>query len=138
MTTNFGRDTSCGATLRTGRLSSGVRLVAENAYHRLTTPRGMLRGGEDEQNYGLDLAEYIGAQADAAVAATLPGVIRNELLKDERIDTVDVQVSELRTSVAVSYEITVECLTAEGPFQLQIAASSVSTALLGITVQEAA
>ena len=42
--TDFGFDTSCTTALRTGRFSSGPRLVAEACFRRLSTLRGTLRG----------------------------------------------------------------------------------------------
>jgi hypothetical protein len=61
MSTNYGRELSCTRTLKTGRYVSGVTVVAEAIYRRLTTPRGMLLGGESEGNYGLDLMSLVGS-----------------------------------------------------------------------------
>ena len=133
MATNFGTDTSCTTALRTGRLVSGVRLVAEAAYRRLSTPRGMLRGGDDEANYGIDLADEIGQSNPAATAASLPGRIEAELLKDERIDQVDATVTVTVDGPSTSFSVVIECQTGEGPFSLQLAVSDVTVALLGIT-----
>lgn len=139
MTVDFGKDTSCTDSLRTGRFVTGARLVAEAAYRRITTPRGVLRGGEDEQNYGIDLAEFIGAQAGPSVKAMLPGVIRNELDKDERIDSVEVDVVEKRNPDGlVEYQISINAQTGAGPFVLKLAASAVTVSLLGIVTKEAA
>src|SRR5262245_61811739 len=92
MTTNFGRDLSCSTSIRSGRFVSGARLVAEAAYRRLTTPRGMLRGSEEEQNYGIDVTELVGSATSPATVATLQGRIRAELEKDERIESVNVTI----------------------------------------------
>lgn len=135
MATNFGRDTSCTTSLRTGRLVTGARLVAESAYRRLTTPRGMLRGGEEELNFGLDLTEVIGSVKTAADAAALPGRIRAELKKDERIESVDVVVTETTSGPGRSFAVRVDALTAEGPFTLAIAVSEVTVELLGIKAE---
>jgi len=70
--TEFGRDISCTTSLRTGRYSTGLRLVAEAAFRRLSTRRGTLQGGVDEENYGLDLSSLIGSTATEADAAGLP------------------------------------------------------------------
>lgn len=131
-TTTFGKDTSCTTSLKSGRFVSGVRLVAEAAYRRLTTPRGMLRGGEEEANYGLDLAALIGSTASRSVAAALPGRIDAELRKDERIQKVDVTVLATGGKLA-TYHITIKCETAAGPFTLQVVASDVTVELLGIS-----
>ncbi|MTV47148.1 hypothetical protein GM528_12520, partial [Streptococcus pneumoniae] len=55
MTTYFGYDISCTRGMKSGRFVSGVELVAQAYYRRLTTTRGTLIGGEEEQNYGLNL-----------------------------------------------------------------------------------
>lgn len=133
MATETGKDVSCTGSLRTGRFVSGLRLVAEAAYRRLTTPRGMLRGGEQELNYGLDLTELIGATDPRTLVAMLPGRIRAELLKDPRIAAVEVSVLDTTRGPMTSLDITIEATTAEGPFTLQVRASAVTVELLGIT-----
>ena len=130
--TDFGRDTSCLNGMRTGRLVSGTRLVAEAAYRRLTTPRGMLLGGDDEQNYGLDLGNRIGSASTKSDAAALPGQIEAELLKDERIISADVTVEATTEGPATSWTITIECATAAGPFSLVLGIADVTVSLLGI------
>lgn len=132
---NFGRDTSCTTSLRTGRFATGPRLVAEAAYRRLTTPRGTLRGGEEEANFGIDLMERIGSVSAKSDAASLPGEIKSELKKDERIDTMTVTVLQTKDGPDVSFDITIDAQTAEGPFTLQVAASALSIELLGIKAE---
>lgn len=129
---NYGRDISCTSGIRSGRYATGVRLVAESAYRRLTTPRGMLRGGEEERNFGIDLSERIGAIASPADAASLPGQIAAELRKDERVEHVETTVVQKREAGLVSYLITIEAVTGAGPFTLRLSADAVTTELLGI------
>lgn len=139
MATDFGRDISCTTGLRSGRFASGIMLVAEAAYRRLTTPRGMLRGGEAEENYGIDLTALIGRLSTKAVIASLPDRIRAELTKDERILTVETTIVETTAGEGLrSFEITIDAVTMEGPFSLQVVASDVTTELLGIEIEEAA
>ncbi len=130
--TDFGRDTSCTTSLRTGRFATGARLVAEADYRRLTTPRGMLRGGEEEANYGLDLSEMIGSVATKSDAASLRGRISSELMKDERHESVDVTVIPTTEGPVMAFDITVDAQTTEGPFTLVLLASAVTVELLGI------
>lgn len=132
MTTNFGYDTSCTTALRTGRFASGPRLVAEACYRRLTTPRGTLQGGDDEANYGLDLLDAIGSIVTPSQIAAFPGQIESELLKDERLDSVTATVTATQNGPAVSFVISVEGQTAEGPFSLQLSVDEVTVAILGI------
>ena len=137
MTTEFGTDISCTTSLQTGRLSKGVRVVAEAAFRRITTPRGMLLGGEEEANYGIDLSTYIGKEATKDTVASLPAIIRAELSKDERILTVVVDVVAQEDGPLVTLNISIECTTNEGPFALQLAVTKVETSLLGITTDGA-
>ena len=133
--TYFGRDTSCTTELRTGRYAAGVRLVAESAYRRLTTPRGMLRGGADEAEYGIDLLDMIGSVSTAKDAAALPGRISSELTKDERIETATVTVLETTEGSLKSCQIAVECITAAGTFTLQVGVDEVTIELLRIEAE---
>lgn len=132
MTTSFGRDIACTTTLRTGRYATGFRVVAEAIYRRLTTPRGLLRGGEEEQNYGLDLMSLVGSVNTRGDAASLEGRIKTELSKDERIESVTASVLETTVGPAKSFAITINVVTAAGPFELQIGVDDVTVELLGI------
>ena len=132
MAAELGREMSCTTSLKTGRYVTGLRIVGEACYRRLSTPRGMLQGGEGEAEYGIDLTELIGTTNPRADAASLPGRIENELLKDERIESVEVDIGTTVEGPATTLAITVSCTTAEGPFSLQIAASAVTVALIGI------
>jgi hypothetical protein len=71
-----------------------------------------LRGGEEEQDYGIDLTELIGSVSNSdADAAVLAGIIRNELVKDSRVTDVAVEVirtSEAPTSPSIRYDITID------------------------------
>ncbi len=129
---DYGRDVSCTTSLKSGRFVTGAMLVGEAAYRRLTTPRGMLRGGEDEQNYGLDLTSLIGNTNPKAAAASLPARIRSELLKDERIETVDVDILVSEAGPETTFTITIQCVTGDGPFTLKVLASTVTVELLGL------
>lgn len=106
--------------------------MAEAAYRRLTTPRGMLRGGEAEGEYGLDLTELIGSVDKKNAAATLPGQISSELSKDERIDGLEVTVTETMDGPGIVLQIRVEAETADGEFTLTLLASDVTVELIGI------
>lgn len=133
-TVNFGRELSCTDGLNTGRFVTGVRLVAEACYRRLTTPRGTLRGGETEQNYGFDLAQFIGCTNARQVAASLPARITNELVKDERVESVEVDVVPTTTAAGeTSFAISIDVVTGAGPFTLQVGIGAVTVDLLGIT-----
>lgn len=133
MAADFGRDMSCTTSLQTMRYVTGPRLVAEAAYRRLTTPRGMLRGSEDDLNYGLDLTALVGGGNPVAVAAAIPGQIRAELTKDERIVAVRVDVLSITDGPVTSLEILIEAETDLGPFALTLGVSAVSVELLKLS-----
>jgi len=133
MSVDFGRDVSCTDSMKTGRFVTGARMVAEACYRRLVTPRGTLRGGEEEQNYGLDLTELCGSTNPTSAAASLPGRIRSELSKDERVESVDVEVLVTTDGPATTFAITIAVQTGAGPFTLSLLASAVTVELLGLT-----
>ena len=136
MATDYGREMMCFDSLKTGRFVTGPALVAQACYGRLTTPRGMLRGGEAEDNYGLDLTELVGGTNTKSLEASFPGRIVAELEKDERIESesITVDVLALRsTDGTVSFQITINAVTGAGPFELQLLASAVTVELLGVT-----
>lgn len=130
MTTDFGRDTWCLDSPRTGRLVTGTTLVAQRVYRRLITPRGMLRGGEDEANFGLDLSGLIGNVSLSTGA--IEGMIRGEVLKDPQVETATVTAAKSTSGAASSYSIEVSCTTALGPFDLVLEVSDVTVALVGL------
>jgi len=132
MATNFGREVSCMTEMRTGRFATGTRLVAESIFRRLTTPRGMLRGTEEEGNFGLDLTELIGSVSTKSDAASLPARIQAEILKDERVESVTVRVVDESDGVAKFFTVFIEATTAEGPFSLTLGIDEVTVGVLGI------
>jgi hypothetical protein len=134
--TEFGRDISCTDSMRVGRYSTGVRLVAEAAYRRLTTPRGMLLGGEEEADYGFDLSEVIGEVEPNVIAAALPGRISSELTKDERIESVETVVTVTQDGPTTTLLVNLDGTTAEGPFSLQLSVSDVTVDLVGLSTEE--
>lgn len=132
--TNFGRDISCTSSLRTGRYVRGVSHVGQSYFRRLTTERGSLRGGKEEQEFGLDLMSKIGTLANESTRAALPGQISTELMKDERSLSIDADIVETTTpdGVGKKWIVTVFAKTTEGPFSLQVGVTSVSAEFLGI------
>lgn len=127
MTAGYGVEVWCADSLVTGRLVSGWRVVAQALYRRLITPRGTLRGGEEQAAYGVDLAEYIGRVAYPGVIATLPGLVRGEFLKDDRVaDALVTVTADTATNGAVSITIVavVQLQDTDEQFSLTITADS--------------
>ncbi len=138
MATGFGVETFCLDKLQSGRLVRGKAVVVQAMYRRLITPRGTLRGGPDEENYGIDLAGFIGAVGYPTALAALPGIIRGELMKDERVADVVASVIAVRdrdATIGLTIRIA-GTLQGEGEsFELTVAASDTSVELLGGVAQ---
>jgi hypothetical protein len=129
----YGRDTYCLDALRPGRWARGKQLLAQRLYHRLITPRGSLRGGDQEANFGYDLAGKIGSTDARTLASMLPVQIQNELGKDEEVDAVKVTATSSTNAGQVSWSITISVTpNTVGPFDLVLAASAVTVELLGV------
>lgn len=127
-----GLDTYCLDSLEPGRMATGVELVAQRCYHRLITPRGMLRGGEEEADFGMDLAGFIGSTEDSALESMLPVRVQNELLKDPTVDAVKVIANRTEIGGRVSWDLTVRVQSAAGPFDLILAVDDLTVEMLGI------
>lgn len=131
--TDFGTDTLCLDSLQTGRLVDGVRLLGQRCYHRLITPRGMLRGGPDEGEFGIDLAGYVGRLATNEDERRIGPAITAELKKDPQVATVQTAVSSSTDSDgSKSWLITVAVASDAGPFELVLAVSGVTVELLNL------
>lgn len=126
------RDTHCLDELEPGRMAAGKDLLAQRCYHRLTTPAGTLRGGEDEAGFGLDLAGFVGRTEDRQLASMLPVVVRNELLKDEAVYAVTVTAERSAGAGLVIYQITITIDSEVGELELVLSVSDVTVELLGV------
>lgn len=132
----LGLDTYCLDELRTGRLVSGALLVGQNVYHFVTTPQGTLRGGEEEDRFGYDLAAKIGSATSDAHANSVAAELRARLLQhDERIDqqSLTVTIVSSRVGPEVSWRVTIKGETAQGPFRLVLGIEGVTVELLGLS-----
>lgn len=134
MPAGFGTEIYCTDRLRTGKYVSGRVALAQAIFRRLTTPRGTLRGGDEEQTYGIDLAGFVGRTATKIAVAALPGIVRAELLKDDRIADVLVTINpQTAANGLVTLYIDIDVVTADEneDFSLTIAASGTSVDLIG-------
>lgn len=135
MAIGFGTDTWCVDQIFTGRLASGVELVAQACYRRLTTARGTLRDGDDGQVYGTDVSDFVGLVGPDNAVGALPDVVVAEILKDDRVERADVSASVVRDSAglaSVTIEIDAVCRDSGETFTLTLGVSDVTTALLGL------
>jgi len=129
----FGTDTWCLGSLSTGRLATGSALVAQAAFRRLTTPRGTLRGGDEEAAYGLDVAGFVGDVGYDAAVAQIPGRVRAELLKDPRLAEVLVEATIVNDRGKQTITISVVGVTADETedFALTLSVNDVTVNLIG-------
>lgn len=135
MATGFGTDTWCTDQIFTGRMASGVELVAQACYRRLITARGTLRDGDDGQVYGTDVADFVGMVGPDSAVDALPDVVSAELLKDDRVERADVSASVVRDTAGlatVTLEIVGTVRDSGETFTLTLAVGDVTTALLGL------
>lgn len=134
MSAGFGVDIWCTDSLFTARYARGPRVVLQALYRRLITPRGMLRGGDEESAYGLDIAAYVGAVGYPTTIASIPGVVRAELLKDDRVSGIDVDVEKMEASdgtisLLLTVHVTLEDEASE--YTLTLSVTDISVTLLG-------
>lgn len=133
----YGTDIWCAGALSTGRLARGRQVVVQALFRRLTTPRGTLRDGDEAANYGIDLADYVGAVGHDTAVASLPGVVRGELLKDGRVIQVDVETPVVTRGsdgmISIALQLFAYLTDELDPVSLTLAISDVNVHLLGVT-----
>lgn len=129
--TGYGRCMSCLDRLSTGRRVTGARLLGEAIYRRLTTPRGTVANAP---TYGYDLSAYVGSVGGRVAAAALPAVVESEILKDNRVASVEAAVTRDvdGSSETFTVEISVTPADETSTFDLTLAVSDVSVDLIGI------
>ena len=129
----YGMDLSCTDSVEVSRYVAGVELVGQALYRRLITPRGTLPGGDEAQAYGIDLPGLIGSIPTESLLASLPSRIKNECLKDPRVQSVSVLIEvsgTLLVEISIAIDVT---LQNEGEtFTLQVLASAVSAKFIGV------
>ncbi len=132
---SYGTDTWCTESTVVGRLAQGPQVVVQALYRRIITPRGKLRGGPDEDAYGLDISAYVGAVGTDTAIAALPGLVRGEFMKDDRVIDVAVATSSATDSgglTTIELSISVLLEDEDEPFAFTVNVSEVTTELLGV------
>lgn len=102
---------------------SGWRGLGQSLARRLITPRGSLI---DDDAYGYDLRSRLNDTFTPADLAQLGAIVRRELEADERVDYATAAVTFSQGALRVTAAVQ----TAEGPFRLVLAVSSVTTEIL--------
>ena len=104
--------------------------VAQAAYRRLNTPRGIIPDAPDD---GIDIQSYLQRAFTNKGAMAVAGQIKNELLKDDRIEKTTLIVNVITDFSTSSMEIDIAGYTAGGPFTLLLNASDAGVLIKAIT-----
>jgi phage baseplate assembly protein W len=127
MTIDFGHDLSCVDDLDEAMSEvDDITLLAQAILRRLSTPRGSLWQDPD---YGKNLQDYLSAAQTPAQLAAIPGEVRNEVLKDERIASASVKVFKVDL---LEVSMSIELETGLGPFSLVISATQAAVVLVAV------
>lgn len=130
----YGVDTSATSRVNYGRAVTGAVLVGEALFRRLSSDRGSL---PSDRSYGWSITRWLGSEWTEQRRKSTPGLIANEVRKDDRIEpaTLSIEIEEtIDDHGAVNLEITIFAFTAEGErFELVFAASAATTQLLRIS-----
>lgn len=124
----YGTDIDWGDDMSaTCRMVAGIRLLAQRAMHRLSTPRGMCLDSPDD---GLDLAEFLSKGLTPTELASIPGEVENELRKDEAF--LDASVTPTRFDDGLHLAITIT--PSAGPdFDLVLGVGPAGVKLLSVS-----
>jgi len=109
-----------------GVLATGIAVLAQALIIRQVTPLG---SALDAPNDGIDVRTLIKAGMTQAQVSQIPGTIRNQLLRDQRVKacTVDAVFDQVHGILTLTESIS----SAAGPFTLTLQVSQVTvTAIL--------
>ena len=109
-----------------GVLATGLDVLAQSLVRRQMTPRG---SALDAPNDGIDVRTLIKTGMTQTEVSQIPGTIRNELLRDQRVRscTVTATFNQVTNTMTIVENIQ----SAVGPFTLTLLVSQVSvTAIL--------
>lgn len=127
---DYGTDVSCTTGLDpTFALVSGTTVVAQALARRLQTPPG---GLIDDPNYGFDLRSWVNAPLGARERFEASSRIEAECLKDERVESAEVTVTQNDAAGSLTVGINVE-LADGATFQLVLSASAVTVSVLEVS-----
>ncbi len=128
MAVDYGLDLDWAADLsKTAGTVTGTKLLGQAVYRRLVTARGSALDCPDD---GLDIRELLSLPMTTAQLAAVPGLVRQEIVKDERIQDATIIVTKL----ADGFDLAIRLTPAEGPdFELTLGVSAAAVKLLGIT-----
>jgi len=113
----YGTEISCDSDWNAGATASGIDAIKQSVYRRITTKRGTCPGSPHD---GLDIREYLHGDIDSDAVNTLLPLLRTEILKDDRIETVTIDPTIFETHVRFRIHVTTRSY---GPFDLVVKAN---------------
>ncbi len=127
----FGSDLSCtdDITADAAELAGNdPLLVAQAVYRRLITARGAL---PDDPDYGFDVRGLCGKPLTRQQMTEIPGRVRAELQKDDRIldETLIVTITPAGGISNGDFDLDIQGETADGPFSLTLGVSDAEALL---------
>lgn len=136
MSEGYGSDIWCIDSLAPGRTARDATVVVQALYRRVITPRGTLRGGDEEEAYGLDLAGLVGSSASQIELDSIPSKVIAEFEKDDRVESTEVSFTQATTTEGLT-ELTLTCVATlvdeEEDFTFTLLVTEVSVDLIGGT-----
>lgn len=129
----YGSDVSCVSDVDAGVVElsgSDPLVVAQALVRRLDTPRGSL---PDDPSYGISLRSYLSAGTTTTDIQRLAGVIRNELVKDDRVESLSVTVTPSTTGDALAVLLSITPADSGIPFTMTLAVTSGAVLLEAIS-----
>ncbi len=105
--------------------TSGLSVLAQSIVRRQTTPHGSVI---DCPNDCIDVRDFLSAGMTPVQLQAIPATIKNELLRDERVLSVNVQVTY--TPGNNSLKIVETIFSSAGPFRLTLDVSKVTLTVL--------
>ena len=109
-------------------LSTGRAQLAQAIGRRITTRRGTLAWIGDDPDWGIDVRDYLGSDADAQTAFRIAAMVEAEVLRDERVRACQATATVADGTLTLSLRLA----DADGPFRLVLAVSAVTVDLLKV------
>lgn len=129
----YGSDISCAYDVDAGMAELDgfdTLVLAQALLRRLDTPRGSL---PDDPGYGISLRDMLNKGTTTSEIASLAGRIRNELGKDDRVESVAATVTPSTGLDSLAVVVLVVPVDSGEPFSMTLAVTSSAIVLEAIT-----
>ncbi|HYQ41055.1 MAG TPA: hypothetical protein VER11_03785 [Polyangiaceae bacterium] len=84
---------------------NSVASIAQDCFHRLTTPRGSI---EEDPNFGFDVRALLSVGLTQSFIRSLEGQISGELQKDDRIAFANVTLTQSGSATAPTFTVALD------------------------------